>query len=827
MTMDRYICIHGHFYQPPRENPWLNEIEIQEGAYPYHDWNERINAECYARNAASRLLDANKDIIDIVNNYSKMSFNFGPTLLSWLEIKEPEVYQAILEADKISQQRFSGHGGALAQVYNHIIMPLANSRDKRTQILWGIKDFEHRFKRRPEGMWLAETAVDLESLEVMAEYGINFTILAPRQAKRVRKMEDNVRWRHIVGEKIDPKLPYLCRLPSGRTICIFIYDGPISLAVAFGGLLNNGEDFANRLMGGFDQTNHGPQLLHIATDGESYGHHHRFGDMALAYCFHHLETHQLAHITVYAEFLEKFPPSWEIEIMENTSWSCTHGVERWRSNCGCHSGRHKGWQQQWREPLRRALDWLRDGLTPVYEMEMGPFLGDVWQIRDHYIDVVLDHSKDNVERFFSQHILRPFSDEEKTKILKLLEMQFNAMLMYTSCGWFFDEISGIETVQIIKYAARAIQLATEIHPVDLETDFVKILEEAQSNVPDYVHGGGVYNNHVKPSVVDLLRVGAHYAVSSLFEKYPKELKMYCYTIHSEQYQRKEVGRRTLVVGRGWVRSEITWEKSPFSFVVFHLGDHNIAAGVNRAMEEGTFNNLVIEFDKCFLKTDIPDVIRLIDKYFKNQNYSLWHMFRDEQQKILNQILQAAMGEIEASFRQIYDHHYPLMRIGRENPVTLPRALATVIEFILNRDLIDLLQGEDINMQQLTTLVDDIKRWSLERDRSKLSYVTTNKINELMKRLSRDIDHVELMATIEGLIRTMSNLGLEFDLWKAQNICFSIYRQIYPQKEKLAQQNDTKANRWVTQFNRLGNILKLSPSVLLKVDAEQSRSIKIA
>ena len=291
--MNKFVCIHGHFYQPPRENPWLDEVEVQDSAFPYHDWNERVTAESYARNADARILDDSQRIVDIVNNYSKISFNFGPTLLSWMEKKDPEIYRSIVEADRLSQKNFSGHGSAIAQVYNHMIMPLANSRDKRTQVIWGIKDFEFRFKRKPEGMWLAETAVDLETLDIMAEQGIKFTVLAPHQAKG----------------RVDPHVPYRCHLPSGRKICIFFYDGPIALGVAFEGLLNNGEQFARRLTNDFSSSDPNAQLVHVATDGETYGHHHKFGDMALAYCLHYIEEHQLAQLTVYGEFLEKFPPT--------------------------------------------------------------------------------------------------------------------------------------------------------------------------------------------------------------------------------------------------------------------------------------------------------------------------------------------------------------------------------------------------------------------------------------------------------------------------------------------------------------------------------------
>src|SRR6202521_3139926 len=457
----RYVCVHGHFYQPPRENPSLEAIELQDSAYPYHDWNERITAECYGPNATSRILDNEQRILQLVNNYALMSFNFGPSLISWLQAKSPKVYEAILDADKLSQRKFGGHGSAIAQGYNHMILPLANRRDKVTQVKWGISDFQQRFGRHPEGMWLPETAVDTESLEVLAENGIAFTILAPRQAKRVRRKGSRT-WKDVTGDRIDPSRAYLVRLPSRKTINAFFYDGPISQGVAFEGLLDNGQRFADRLMSGFSDARQWPQLVHIATDGESYGHHHRFGEMALSYALHHIETNKLAALTNYGQFLEKHPPDHFAEIVNNSSWSCVHGVERWRSNCGCNSGGHAGWTQEWRAPLRAALDWLRDCLVPLYEQKAAPLLKEPWTARNEYVRVILDRSKENVERFFVEHATRPLEPAEQIAALKLLEMQRHAMLMYTSCGWFFDELSGLETMQVIQYAGRAIRLAEDL-----------------------------------------------------------------------------------------------------------------------------------------------------------------------------------------------------------------------------------------------------------------------------------------------------------------------------------------------------------------------------
>ena len=490
--MSRYVCIHGHFYQPPRENPWLEAIELQDSAYPYPNWNERITAECYAPNAASRILDNNKKIIDIVNNYATISFNFGPTLLQWLEIHSPEVYQLILDADRKSQEKFSGHGSAIAQAYNHMIMPLANDRDKRTQVIWGVKDFEHRFKRKPDGMWLPETAVDLATLEVLAELNISFTILSPYQAKKIRKIEQEY-WIDVKDARIDPRHPYLCVLPSGKKIILFFYDGPIARDVAFGNLLSSGENFAHRLLGQFSEKSKDSLLVHTATDGETYGHHHKFSNMALSYLTYYIEKNNLAKMTIYAEYLEKNPPVFEVEIFENTSWSCAHGVGRWQTDCSCSISQNPGWNQKWRVGLRETMNWLRDQLALFYEEKMKEFVNDPWAMRNDYIDVILDRSSStNLDRFLAKYVTKNISGEEKTRILKLLEMQRHAMLMFTSCGWFFDDISGIETVQIIQYAARSMQLARDLGGADLEPEYMRLIESAVSNVAEMQNGRKIY-----------------------------------------------------------------------------------------------------------------------------------------------------------------------------------------------------------------------------------------------------------------------------------------------------------------------------------------------
>jgi alpha-amylase/alpha-mannosidase (GH57 family) len=475
----RYICIHGHFYQPPREDPWTGEIERQESAAPHHDWNARIAAECYTPNARA-------------GNFERLSFNVGPTLLSWLERHEPLTYATILAADARGCERFGGHGPAIAQVYNHIIMPLATERDRLTQVRWGKADFRRRFGREPEGMWLAETAVDLPTLEALAAEGIRFTILAPLQARRVRPIGGQS-WSAIGRGRIDPSRAYRCPLPSGRSIALFFYDGPVSSAIAFDGILKSGARFAGRLLNAFDDARNGPQLVHVATDGETYGHHTRHGERAITRAATILDAHSEIRLTTYGEFLARHPPEHEVQIVEDTAWSCAHGLGRWCDNCGC---RYVGeTSQAWRGPLRAALDWLRDELVAIFGDRGRTLLADPWSARDAYIDLIL--TPDTIGDFLARTAKHPLGDSEGETAKQLLEMQHHALLMFTSCGWFFDDIAGLEAVQILRYAARAMELARNISASDLEPEFRERLSLAPSNDAQYGDGRGVWDKFIR------------------------------------------------------------------------------------------------------------------------------------------------------------------------------------------------------------------------------------------------------------------------------------------------------------------------------------------
>ena len=793
--MEKYICIHGHFYQPPRENAWLEVIEVQDSAHPYHDWNERISAECYAPNAASRILE-NGVIKNIVNNYAKISFNFGPTLLSWMEDYDQETYNAILHADGESTKLFDGHGSALAQVYNHMIMPLANERDKRTQIVWGKRDFEFRFNREPEGMWLSETAVDLQTLELLVEYDIKFTILAPRQAKSFRKIGDD-KWTSTTEQPINTRKPYLVRLPSGKSIVVFFYDGDISQAVAFNGLLNDGKKFSDSLRNAFDTSDEGPQLVHIATDGETYGHHHKHGDMALSFCLDYIQRLKNNHIMNYGQFLAKFGSQYEAEIFENSSWSCVHGVERWRNDCGCNSGGHPSWHQRWRQPLRLALDWLRDELNKIYELEASPIFKDPWRARDEYINVILRRNEDTVRKFMKDHCLRV---TEPNKVLRLMEMQRNAMLMYTSCGWFFDEVSGIETIQILQYACRAIQLVNQTNGANLEEEFIRRLEVAPSNVPALENAANVYHRYVLPSKTNLQRVGMHYAVASLFEEDPENTPIFNYTTSNKFFVRKEAGEQKLSIGITRVRSNVTRSEKEFTFAVVYMGKHNIIGSISLHMDEEDFESMKFRMLNAFDEGRLGDVIGLMQTYFGPDKYTLWQLFKDEKRKVLNMITEQSMRELEESLRRVYNRDYPLVNALSNNDIPIPRAYTTTFEYILNADLIHCFQSERINVKEIERIMAEMVKWGLNiEDPDKVERLAGDSIFKELRRINAERSNTRRIERLNRLFPLLKQFKLAPNLYKSQNLYFEI-----------SMENGSEAkgtiNDWTSQFKQLGENL---------------------
>jgi alpha-amylase/alpha-mannosidase (GH57 family) len=759
---DRYVVIHGHFYQPPRENPWIEEIELQDSAAPYHDWNERIQAECYGPNAASRIVAGSGGIIDIFNNYRKLSWNFGPTLLAWLERRAPETYARIQAADAET------HGG-LAQAYNHVILPLASRRDRETQIRWGIRDFEHRFGRRADGMWLPECAVSNEVLEQLVDEGIRFTVLSPHSCARVRQL-DRGDW---VRGGVDPRRPYRIELAGGRSIVVFFYDGVIAQKIAFGEALKDRDTLVGAIEAGFDPERKGPQLVNVATDGETFGHHRAFGDMVLAAALERIGREQPFTLTTYSAYLERFPPEHAAEIVSPSSWSCAHGVERWRADCGCTTPTQPGWHQRWRKPLREAIDDLAARLAGLFEREGRAIFADPWAARNEYIAVVLDRSRERADALLDRHATEPLDAARRSRALRLLEIGRQAMLMQTSCGWFFDELSRPEGVQVLKYAMRAIQLARDLTGEDLESEFAGRLAAAPANVGG--DGGHVLDTLVRPAVTTLGGVVAHYAISSLFEDYPANGRLYSYRFHAACGARRSRGQTQLAVGRVRIESEITRESLDASYGLVHFGGHDFRCTSGPLAPEdhaAAKRELLAAFDDG----SMTDVVRTLDRWLTGRDYGLGDLFLDERRKIVGVLLGEVIERYQDRYEIIFDENRALLRflVGHDTPV--PQVLRVAAELTLARRLagqIETLEHDGAlaaqQRREIADLATEARRLKLELPRDAWAAVFERRVEQAVAALSQPgCDPGDALQAVTTYVELARDLGLVIPVWQAQN-----------------------------------------------------------
>ncbi len=804
-VLGRCVCVHGHFYQPPRENPWLEAVEVQDSAFPYDDWNARVTAECYRPNQAARILDDQGRIAAIVNNYARMSFNFGPTLLAWLERHDADCYQGIIEADRQSQDRFGGHGSALAQPYNHMILPLANRRDKFTQVRWGVRDFQHRFGRHPEGMWLPETAVDVETLEVLAEARIGFTILAPHQAARVRVLGAD-EWTDVSGSRIDTRMPYRAILPSGRSIVVFFYDGAVSCAVGFGGLLKDGGDFARRLEAAFVEGREGPQLVHVANDGETFGHHHPRGDMALAYALDRLERDGVRLVN-YAQFLEMCPPTHEVQIAENTSWSCSHGIERWRRDCGCRCGQQPGWTQDWRAFLRTALDELRDRLAPACEHLGNQLLRDLWRARNEYIDVILNRSPAMVAEFLSRHERCSLTEEERITVLRLMELQRNAQLMYTSCGWYFDDVSGIETVQVLHYTGRVVRLAQELFGGRLEERLLAELELAKSNIAEHGDGRRIYENWVRPAQIGLVNVGAHHAATVALQGRPDPVSVvYCYDVTQEDLQVARHGRAVLALGRHKVSSRVTGESARQSFAVLRLGDHDIRGGVRDCTVGADDERTMQAISEAFAGDDLEATLRLLAAHFNQSVFSLDSLLRDQQRRMAKAMLAITRSELEAAYGDFFSRQAALVRHLNRLRVPSPRPFRAAAEVVTDSKLRQAAAQLPPDGTAIASLLAEASAEGLSVDYAGLGEVLSQTIEKIARRLRASPGNTGLLETLDAAVRIARSLPVEVDVWEAQNAFWRSGRTLYPELAREAGAGNDGAAARLACFRSLGDRL---------------------
>ena len=823
---DGYIAIHGHFYQPPRENPWLEIIETEESAHPFHDWNERIAFECYRPNAYARVLDERGKILEINNNYSSISFNFGPTLLPWLEKHFPSVYQKILEADRESLRRF-GHGNAIAQVYNHIIMPLGNDRDKETEVLWGIADFEKRFHRKPEALWLPETAVNTPTLQVLVKYGMHYLILSPFQALRVRPLGSK-RWTDVSQGRIDTTQPYRCFIKdsSGKKLLdqfidIFFYNGIISKEIAFGDLLKDGKVFCSRFGQFYQESKGKPQLIHVATDGETYGHHKKFGDMALAYGLDQGFPSLGFEVINYGSFLKRFPPVYEVEIDEGpkgegTSWSCAHEVGRWKEDCGCSTGGKPGWNQKWRKPLREALDLLRDELSSVFEREGEKIFQDVWKARNGYIEVILNRSPERIKSFFERFGVRDLDERGRIKGLKLLEMQRHALQMYTSCGWFFADLAGLETILVLQHAARAVQLAEELTGQEIEKKFLQNLAEAKSNLPEMGSGDQVYQHLVKAKWVTFEKVVNHFAISSLFNDGDGEKKIFSYRVEKIHYEKMGKEEDLLVMGQVRVTSEIIPEEKEFLFGLIPSEKEVFRTWVSEYKEFLSFNTLREKGLEVLGKGE-EEMAKFLTSSLGNCIFTIQDTFKEERQAIFQKLIQKEFDEHCQIYADLFDRTKQVVEALAREGLEIPHEIRVAAEVTLSDRLFREIKELEKDFKEvrekgeIDRVVEEAKEhgYQLRKEKSLpiLNEILKKKMMALQKNKDSDLTRqTQQIEEVMTLLDLTERWGFEISRGEAQDLMEEILDECVGGLEKCWWEDGTPkpfSHQLITLAEKLG------------------------
>jgi len=825
-----YVVIHGHFYQPPRENPWIEEIEEEAGAQPFHDWNERIAFECYTPNSCARVYDGQGRILNIVNNYEYLNFNFGPTLISWLAEYAPVTYRRILAADRASVARL-GHGNAIAQVYNHAILPLATSRDRETEVLWGLKDFEHRFGRRAEAMWLPETAVDYPTLATLVALGMKYVILSPYQARRVRPLSGGP-WETVTGETLDTTQPYRCFLPEGtgepgrrHYIDVFFYDGQVASEISFGDLLKDSYRLAERLTARFNPADPRPQILHVATDGENYGHHKKFGELALAHALTEALPQRGFVVTNYAAFLELAPPRMMVDLYlgpdgAGSSWSCPHGVERWRGDCGCATGGAPHWQQRWRGPLREAFDFLNEQLAAIFEAEGGKYFRDPWAARNAYIEVILDRSPENVAGFFQRQGVAGLSREQWVPALRLLEMQRHALLMYTSCGWFFADLAGLETLQVLKYAARALQLGLYFTTADLEEPFLARLERAVSNRPEEGNGRRLYERRIKPAVVDFPKIVNHWVISwlkALERQCPTHI--YHFRVEPRDLEVESHASLSLAAGRLRVTSGITLASQELGFFTVHLGSYLYRTQVLPQPAPADFRALKQELFGV-LKSAPEDLLPLLARRLGGDYFSVHDLFREEKKQIFQDLLAPHLEEAVGQVMHLFEEARALLEAMAAEHLDLPRLYRALGEIALNRRLVLALRklepepGLLPSSEEVAAIIAEASLLKLKLESREgaaiLSRILTRHLEELAAGLS-----LETAGQLRDFLELLGRLPMPLDLREPQNFFFSLMEEHFPPLAARAAR-DPGARRLAELLVSLAGSLGFSPVRYLKL-----------
>lgn len=809
--MKNVILIHGHFYQPPRENPWTDIVDRELSAAPFHDWNERVHFECYRPNGYARIVDSYGRVERIINNYSNISFNFGPTLLSWLERHHPKNYQRILEADRESLKKRNGHGNAIAQGYNHTILPLCNDRDRLTQVRWGMADFHYRFKRDAESLWLPETACNDAVLGTLIDEGLKYVILSPYQAGRARGLSGGA-WIDVSNGKIDPSIPYryFHRDNSKRYIDIFFYDGPLARSIAFEGALASSQALVDRFTRAGDGVG---RLVNVATDGESYGHHFHFGDRCLAYALEVEAPARGFSITNYGEFLATFPPAHEIEINtgpngEGTSWSCAHGVGRWYRDCGCHSGAREGWNQKWRTPLRESLDFLRDDATHEFELTTGDLFTDPWAARDAYIDLILDPTRSRKE-FIEKHAPRSLNPREQARALTFLEIERHSMLMFTSCGWFFADISGIETVQVMKYAGRLLDLTHKLGLKSPRDKFLEILSKGQSNIAEMGNGADLFHRLVEPCRTSTRGIAAHLALAAMVDETPQQGELAGFRFEQVDFRKEEHGRVTLETGRLRMESIATSEKVDYAFVAMHLGGVDFYCVLKPFTNEEELQKSVNRLWENFPTSSLPTMLRLAQEEFGSEEYGLEHVLAEGRQQISKAVFGDLVNSLSDQYTRLYEDNQRTIDMLQEAGFDIPQELRAAAEFALvrrfEREIIEQQKNHNpAGYQKAIEIANEVARRGFQ-----IEYGYTRQIFEDL--ITSAVDEAvnaptdESMRLPELLLEIAGKLKIGVNLDQAQEIIHEAAR--------------TRDRDTCNKLSHLGIALGLAPGLFARPEVE--------
>jgi alpha-amylase/alpha-mannosidase (GH57 family) len=780
--MTTALVIHGHFYQPPRENPWTELVEREPGASPFHDWNERIHAECYRPNAFARISDTHGRVERIVNNYTRLSYNFGPTLLNWLERHQPETYRRIVEADRASALRHSGHGNAIAQGYHHAILPLCNERDRRTQIRWGLADFRRRYEREAEALWLPETACDDATLAALIEEGLRYVILSPFQAEAVRALGSET-WQDVSDGRIDTTVPYsyFHRDGSGRSIAVFFYNGQIARGIAFEGLLASSHGL---LAACARAARGGAQIVNVATDGESYGHHFRFGDRCIAYGLE-VEAERFGlKVTNYGEFLDEHEPAEEVLIKpgpngEGTAWSCSHGLGRWTRDCGCNASALGGWNQRWRTHLRAAFDLLRDDLAPKFEEAGGELLRDPWAARDEYVELLGPGGAARREEFLMKHAGHPLSVDEKVRALTLLEAQRASLTMYTSCGWFFNDISGIETVQTLRYAGRVVETMETLGLAPPTEAFLEILSEAKSNLPEQSTGADIYVRTVAQSRVTPQRVAAHVAICNLIEleEHESACETAGYTYRKLDFRKQRHGRVTLETVRLALEEEATGRRQEFALAAMHFGEIDYYCALRAYRTPAEYEEAAARLWSHLRAASLPVLLRVALEEFGPDEFGLEALLPQGQ----GHLSRSVFGKLVARFMEEYEYLYEenrrvierLQEIGFHPPRELRLAAELTVGLRLEREIRGQRRGAG-DYRAAVEIARDAARFGYRIDRTSVTRVFEETVTEAARFVvvRPEPDNIR---SARALIDLGRELGLEANLERGQEIIYEAAR----------------------------------------------------